>query len=123
MTKTEGVLHTVVLALGDATSGTGTPFDFVGPIISTGIVGVFLLMILFRIKIMPVWVHDEAKKEWEREREGLLSNIEELKKAVTEANGVYTQQVIPTLTRLLDSEQELLALRREQARRDHYGSP
>lgn len=81
-------------------------------------VGIILLMVLFRIKIMPTYVHDEAKKEWERERADKDADIAELKRSLGIAHDVYTEKVIPTLTRLLDSEQELLAIRRqEQARR------
>ena len=99
-----------------------TPFDFLGPIISTGIVGVLFLMVLFRIKVMPTYVHEDAKKEWERERSEKDADIAELKASLSKANEVYTDKIIPTLTRLLDSEQELLALRRqEQARRGTGG--
>lgn len=100
-----------------AASSTGVPFDYIAPILSTGVVGVFLLMILFRVKIMPTYVHEDAKKEWERERADKEATISELKRTVQDANKVYTEQVIPTLTRILDNEQELVALRREQARR------
>lgn len=91
-------------------------FDFLAPILSTGIVGVILLMILFRIKIMPTYVHEDAKKEWERERADKDATIAELKSAVAASSVVYTDKVIPTLTRLLDSEQELVAIRRSQQR-------
>ena len=95
-----------------------TPFDFLAPILSTGIVGIIFLMVLFRVKIMPTYVHEDAKKEWERERAAKDNDIAELKSALNKANEVYTEKVIPTLTRLLDSEQELLAIRRQdQARR------
>lgn len=100
----------------------GTPFDYLAPILSTGIVGVMFLMVLFRIKIMPTYVFEDAKKEWERERADKEATITELKTAVSDANKVYTEKVIPTLTRILDNEQELVAIRRaEQARRSGQG--
>lgn len=101
-----------------ATTATGDPFNFVTPIVSTGVVGVILMMILLRIKIMPTYVYEDAKKEWERERGDLQGENAYLKKVVQDANGVYTQQVIPTLTRVLDAEKELVEIRRlEQSRR------
>lgn len=113
----------VTLAQAPANPG----FDYVGPIAGTGIVGVFLLLVILRIKIMPTYVFDDAKKEWERERasidadharerDGLEKDVEELKSALREANVVYTTQVIPTLTRALDAERELVDLRREEQR-------
>ena len=79
-----------------------------------GSVGVFLLMVIFRFKIMPTYVHDEARASWDREREGLERSVEELKGALKDANAVYTSQVIPTLTRVLDAERELVDLRRDE---------
>lgn len=97
--------------------------DWLGPIAGTGLVGIFFLMIVLRVKIVPTYVYDEAKKEWERERDGLQADIVELKTALSEANSVYTSQVIPTLTRVLDAERELVDLRRdEQAERRRRGS-
>lgn len=87
----------------------------IAPIFGTGIVGALFLMVLFRIKIMPTYVHDEAKADWEKERAKLEADNAELKASLREANEVYTQQVIPTLTRVLDAERELVELRREEA--------
>ena len=107
------VVSSVVVAADAA-----APFDVITPIVSTGLVGVFLLMMIFRIKIMPTYVYEDAKREWERERGDLRSENDYLKKVVLDANGVYTQQVIPTLTRVLDAERELVEIRRlEQTRR------
>lgn len=89
-------------------------FDYVGPIAGSGIVGIFLLLVIFRIKIMPTYVFDDAKKEWDRERAEKDKVIEELKGTLKDANAVYTAQVIPTLTRVLDAERELVDLRREE---------
>ena len=90
-------------------------FDYIGPIAGSGIVGIFLLLVIFRIKIMPTYVYDDAKAEWERERAEKDKDIEELKQSLREANAVYTTQVIPTLTRVLDAERELVDLRRDEA--------
>lgn len=89
-------------------------FDWIGPIAGSGLVGIFLLMTILRIKIMPTYVHDDAKDEWERQRLALEKDIDELKSTLREANNVYTTQVIPTLTRVLDAERELVDLRREE---------
>lgn len=93
-----------------------TGFDYVAPILSTGIVGVFMLMLMFRVKIMPTYVFDAAKTEWERERNSKDADIAELKSTLKEANAVYTTQVIPVLTSVLDSQRELVDLRRMEGR-------
>lgn len=111
------VLNTTVAVLAFtslAVVATEPAFDYLAPILSTGMVGIILLMILFRIKIMPVYVHDNAKIEWERERDNLLLDIVELKSTLKDANTIYTTQVIPTLTRVLDAERELVELRRTE---------
>jgi len=93
----------------------------VNTIISAGPVGVFLLMVLFRWKIQPTYVADDAKKEWERERVGLERDLAESKATNIEAQKVYVEQVIPTLTRVLDSERELVELRKAEDRRNRGG--
>lgn len=108
-------------------------FQVVGPVLGTGLVGSLFLMLLFRIKIMPTYVYDDALKDWKEERERLEkervderertsaerqrleSENTELKSALKDANLVYTKEVIPTLTRVLDAERELVDLRREEA--------
>jgi hypothetical protein len=77
-------------------------------------VGVILIMILLRIKVMPTYVHEDARTEWERERGNLQADIADLKATIKDANSVYTTQVIPTLTRVLDAERELVELRRSE---------
>lgn len=89
-------------------------FDYIGPIAGSGIVGIFLLLVIFRVKIMPTYVYDDAKAEWDRERQRLEDDILDLKNTLKSANDVYTQQVIPTLTRVLDAERELVDLRRDE---------
>lgn len=87
----------------------------IAPILGTGLVGALFLMVLFRIKIMPTYVHDAAKVEWEKRETQLVTENAELKQGLKDANAVYTQQVIPTLTRVLDAERELVDLRRDEA--------
>lgn len=107
----------LVVAAADAATDQITA-GIIAPILSTGVVGAFLLMILFRIKIMPTYVYDDAKALWEKSDAAKDAAITELKEGLKEANSVYTSQVIPTLTRVLDSERELVDIRRdEQARR------
>lgn len=108
------LLTVALLAVEEVTAEGGNPLNYAAPILSTGVVGVFLLMIIFRIKIMPTYVYEDAKAEWERERAQQRADTEELKRALDEANKVYTSQVIPTLTRILDNEKELVALRRAE---------
>lgn len=116
-------LTTLVLALvveppADTTAEPASSdllLQIVGPILGTGLVGALFLMVLFRIKIMPTYVHDEAMKRWDDERTRMQADIDEGKQALKDANAVYTQQVIPTLTRVLDAERELVDLRRDEA--------
>ena len=101
---------TVVLLT--ALPGAAGPVDYIAPnyiapILSTGLVGVFLLMIVFRYKIMPTYVHEDAKVEWERERATLQAATAELKMNGKDDNDVYTCQVIPTLTWVLGAELDL----------------
>jgi hypothetical protein len=123
------LLHGAVQTLALVVAQTPAPetaskaaFDYITPIAGTGLVGIFFLMIVLRIKIMPTYVYEDAKAEWERERAALGKDIDELKSTLREANNVYTTQVIPTLTRVLDAERELVDLRREeQAERRRRG--
>lgn len=117
-------------------------FQILGPVLGTGLVGSLFLMLLFRIKIMPTYVYDQAVVAWQQERErleqervdervrsdGERARLEaengELKSALKDANKVYTEQVIPTLTRVLDAERELVDLRRDEAaERRRRGQP
>jgi hypothetical protein len=117
-------------APSDTGTDIGANIDFVtqvlGPILGTGLVGALFLMVLFRIKIMPTYVydqaktawdtvHDQAKIAWDAERTRLIDEVADLKLGVKEQNKVYTEQVIPTLTRVLDAERELVDLRRDEA--------
>ena len=114
----ETMLQIALLAATTPTApapASNTIFDFIGPIAGTGLVGVFFLMIVLKIKIMPTYVHEDAKKDWDKDRERLVTENDELKVGLKEASLVYTQQVIPTLTRVLDAERELVDLRRDEA--------
>lgn len=88
--------------------------DWIGPLAGTGLVGILYVMTLLRIKIMPTYVYDEAKKAWDLERARYEADVAELKAALRSAHEVYTRDVIPTLTRVLDAERELVELRREE---------
>lgn len=105
-----------------------------GPIIGTGIGGVLFLMVIFKIKVMPTYVYDKAVADHEKELARrdkehadevarLEADKAELKISINDAHSVYTEQVIPTLTRVLDAERELVELRRDEAaerrRREH----
>jgi hypothetical protein len=103
-----------ILSVGADQTTSAQVFDYLGPILSTGMVGVILLMILFRIRIMPTYVHDDAKVEWLRERSDLQADIADLKATLKDANTVYTQQVIPVLTRVFEAEKELVEIRRNE---------
>lgn len=88
--------------------------DLIGPIAGTGIVGVVLLMVILRFKLMPAYVYDDAKKDWERERAELKADVDALKAGLAEQNEYMRTQVVPTMTRVLDAERELVDLRREE---------
>ena len=94
--------------------GTTVESGLIAMLMSAGPVGVFFAAILMKRGVMTVSEHNTAKTQWERERDVLLKDNEELKGALKDANAVYTQQVIPTLTRVLDAERELVDLRREE---------
>lgn len=106
----------------------------IAPILGTGLIGALFLMIIFKIKIMPTWIYDKAVEDHVKELERrdkehadevgrLEAEKSELKISIKDAHSVYTEQVIPTLTRVLDAERELVELRRDEAaerrRRDH----
>lgn len=88
--------------LAAATSDPGGTIDvlkIVSPILGTGLVGVMFLMVIFRVKIMPTYVYDDAKKEWDRERGRLENENEELKEANQVLRTLTEQQIIPALVR------------------------
>ena len=113
-------------SLADEKSSADVLQQVIAPILGTGLLGSLFLMLLFRIKIMPTYVYDAALHAWQEERlrlenahatelTRLTRDNGDLKEALKEANSVYTLQVIPTLTRVLDSERELVELRRDEA--------
>lgn len=111
-----------VWVLAASSDDAKTAFDFIAPIASTGLVGIILLMIIFRYKLMPTYVHDQYREDVGKQLAAKDADILELKSALSEAQKVYTAQVIPTLTRVLDAERELVDLRRdEQAERRRRG--
>jgi hypothetical protein len=63
---------------------------------------------------MTVSEHEALMKEKDEQITKLEADKDELKGSLREANGVYTTQVIPTLTRVLDAERELVDLRRQE---------
>lgn len=92
--------------------------DLFGPLASTGLVGIFFLMIVLRVRIMPTYVHDDAKKEWERERAELRAALDEAEDALREGQKILLEKVTPALTLALDAERQILEMKqREQYRR------
>lgn len=93
-----------------------TGFNYLAPILSTGVVGLFLLMLLFRIKIMPTYVHDDYKVEKDKEIERLEKESTELKEANSALRTLTEQQIIPALVRAnqlsADYAQDLASERR-----------
>jgi hypothetical protein len=83
-------------------------------LVAAGPVGVFFLMVNFKFKLMTVSEHEALMKEKDEQITKLEADKDELKGSLREANGVYTTQVIPTLTRVLDAERELVDLRRQE---------
>lgn len=114
----------VVLALQLAADAPATVESaFIRTLVAAGPVGVFLVAILFKKGVMTTSEHHTAKESWERQEARYCKDIDELKAALKEANEVYVSQVIPTLTRVLDAERELVDLRRdEQAERRRRGT-
>ena len=88
-------LLAVAATAPEAPAAAEKAFDWIGPIAGTGMVGVFLLMTILRIKIMPTYVYDDAKSEWDRQRLALEKDVDELKATLREANTVYTRRSFP----------------------------
>lgn len=107
---------TARVALETASAVVATPataLGIFGPLIAYGPVGIVLAAIIFRFKIQPTYVFDDAKAQWDRERDALVKDrdtrlaekdaeIAELKSSLAQANKVYTEQAIPLLTRVYD---------------------
>lgn len=106
----------VVLADPASTNNPFTGFNYLTPIISTGVVGLFLLMLLFRIKVMPTYVYDEYKVEKDKEIARLEKENDDLKEANSALRTLTEQQIIPALVRAnqlsADYAQDLAAERR-----------
>lgn len=97
-------------------------FDFITGIAGTGLVGVIFLMVIFRVKIMPTYVYDEAKEDWERERLELRQSLDAAEKSLRDGQQVLISEVTPALTRALDAERELLEMKRQEQYRREFGS-
>jgi hypothetical protein len=118
-----GALMTAAVVLADpANTNPFTGFNYLAPILSTGIVGLLFLMLLFRVKIMPTYVYDDYKVEKEKEIARLDKENDDLKEANSALRTLTEQQIIPALVRAnqlsADYAQDLAAERRGQ----HGGS-
>ena len=51
--------------------------DLFGTLASYGILGIFTLMLIFRIKVQPTYVMDDAKKAWDDEKIQLVEQHDE----------------------------------------------
>lgn len=74
-------------------------FNLLAPIVSTGIVGVLFIMVLFRIKIMPTYVYDDAMEQKDKEIARLEKDNGELKESNQALRTLTEQQIIPALVR------------------------
>lgn len=86
----------------------------VSTLIAAGPIGIFFIAVLFKFKLMTVSEHESVVREKDARIASLDADLTDLKTALKDANAVYTSQVIPTLTRVLDAERELVDLRREE---------
>lgn len=89
-------------------------------LIAAGPVGVFFLAVIFKFKLMTVSEHLAVVAEKDSRIASQEKTIDELKASLREANAVYTAQVIPTLTRVLDAERELVDLRRAEQQQTRW---
>ena len=108
-----------VLASADPGSNPFGGLNYLAPIFSTGIVGVFLLMLLFRIKIMPTYVYDDYKAEREREIAGKDKEIADLKESNAALRTLTEQQIIPALVRANQLSADYAADLSAERRRRH----
>lgn len=95
------VVH-AVQTLANVPNPTSTTVNLgalLAPILSTGLVGIFLLMLLFKIKVMPSYVYDDAKEVWDKDREKFEKDIADLKEANTSLRTLTENQIIPALVR------------------------
>ena len=78
-------------------------------VLQFGFVGVVLLCLMFGKYLVPEWVLtrereacEESLRQRDAEIERLRSDIDELKVQLREASEVYSERVVPTLTRVVD---------------------
>lgn len=113
-------LAAVVVLTDPSSNNPFTGLNYLTPIFSTGIVGLFLLMLLLRFKVMPTYVYDEYKGEKDKEIARLEKENGELKEANAALRTLTEQQIIPALVRAnqlsADYAQDLAA-----ERRSHFG--
>lgn len=89
----------ILAAASPSTSDFAAVLQLLAPILGTGIVGVMFIMVILRFKIMPTYVYDDAKVEWDRERARLEQENAELKDANQALRTLTEQQIIPALVR------------------------
>lgn len=102
----------VALAQADVAAATVTTspnLDVLSPIVSTGVVGAVLLMILFRVKLVTTGEHEAVIKEKDsqiadrdRQLAEKQAEILGLRAQVNDLSSAYQEKVIPALTRVYD---------------------
>lgn len=108
----------VAPAAVDAVSTAGSPVDLLTALGGYGLVGAILLAVLFRVKIMPTYVHDDYKTDAEKRAAERDSEIDALQSELRELNSMVRERVMPALTRALDAERSRDERHRTQDRGD-----
>lgn len=91
-------------------------FDLITPFLNVGLVGVLLLMFVFRKGIVPEWVLRQTEERHKAELESRDADIKELKEMVRDGTELYNTQVVPAFTRSIDVNREYLELLRDRDR-------
>lgn len=104
-----------LLALLTQTPVPAPSFDYITPILNVGMVGVLLLLLATETLFITVKSHKREVTAKNDEITRLREDNAELKGALREATDTYVTDVLPTLTRALDAERELVDLRRDEA--------
>lgn len=107
--------NVAVFAAETSSGGKGSSFDLVTPFLNVGLVGVLLLMFVFRKGIVPEWVLRSAEERHKLEIDAKDKDIAELKLMVKDGNELYNTQVVPAFTRSIDVNKEYLEYLREAA--------
>lgn len=108
-------LSNTALFAAQAAEPAGNDFSFLTPFLNVGLVGVLLLMFVFRKGIVPEWVLRQTEERHKLEIEAKDNDIRELKELVRQATELYNTQVVPAFTRSIDVNREYLELLREGA--------